>query len=109
MFDRTEYNKQWYEKNKVQRYNQIKERRESGRQYVFDYKKNNPCVRCGFSHPAALDFHHKDHTTKTIGVADAVSGGWSLDKIKEEIEKCDLLCANCHRILHYEENTDTTQ
>jgi ribosomal protein S27E len=47
----------------------------------------------------ALEFHHKDPGKKDFGVG-KYSGGW--EKIRQEIEKCDLLCANCHREAHAE-------
>lgn len=58
------------------------------------------CVRCGYSRcQAALDFHHRDPLQKdyTIG-----SQSWEdLEKIKPELDKCDLLCRNCHAEVHF--------
>jgi len=49
---------------------------------------------------AALDFHHIDPATKTM----AIAGNWLLTKNAEiEAEKCELLCARCHRIHHAQE------
>jgi len=56
------------------------------------------CEDCGYSRcVAALEFHHRDTSTKEFGV-----GGYdgSLDRLRAEIQKCDLLCANCHRLRH---------
>ena len=54
------------------------------------------CIICGESDPCCLDFHHlKD---KEFDLAH--SKEFSLDRIKKEIEKCIILCANCHRKLH---------
>lgn len=67
-------------------------------------KEGKSCIRCGESHPAALQFHHRDPTTKLFNIADGiVSGGWTEEQIREEIAKTDILCANCHRIIHWEE------
>jgi hypothetical protein len=48
-----------------------------------------------------LDFHHADPAEKDIDPAQAVSlKGWSIDRIRAEIAKCAVLCANCHRKAH---------
>ena len=60
------------------------------------------CTKCGFDHHAALDFHHEDPTEKEYNVNRLVSDG-RFKKAYAEIEKCIVLCANCHRIHHYEE------
>lgn len=55
------------------------------------------CADCGFTgHPAALEFDHRPGTEKRF----IVSSGYSRNRAKvlAEIEKCDLVCANCHRI-----------
>lgn len=58
----------------------------------------NACIDCGYNgHPAALDFDHRDPDTKTTGIAHATS--WT--KAVEEAEKCEIRCANCHRIKTY--------
>ena len=68
------------------------------KKWFMDYKRGLECNRCGFSHPAALDFHHKDPSTKEIRF-DRVSKN-NQEKIMKEIEKCEVLCSNCHRIHH---------
>lgn len=55
------------------------------------------CQICGYNkHPAVLDFHHVDPASKSFGIS---SGGYSRswNSIEEEIKKCVLVCANCHR------------
>ena len=66
------------------------------------FKSKLSCTRCGFSHPAALDFHHED-TTDHKSVNRLASNGLYKQAIRE-IQKCIVLCANCHRIHHYEKN-----
>jgi hypothetical protein len=58
------------------------------------------CIKCNENYPAALDFHHRDKTEKEICVSDIVNFGWGEERIKKEIAKCDVLCANCHRKEH---------
>lgn len=57
------------------------------------------CVQCGYTRcREALEFHHKDPSQKKFGIAER---GFtrSLHVVKEELDKCFLLCANCHREL----------
>ena len=58
------------------------------------------CSRCGYNKCfAALEFHHRDPSTKDFQLAN--NGGVpSFERLKEEADKCDLLCANCHREEH---------
>jgi len=58
------------------------------------------CKRCGYDKCLeALEFHHRDPSEKEFNVS---SKGHcrSWERVKKEIEKCDLLCANCHREIH---------
>jgi tRNA G26 N,N-dimethylase Trm1 len=92
-----------YEKHKHKVIAKVKEKKREVRNWFQDYKSNISCVECGFSHPAAIDFHHTDPSTKLEDVAILAKKGDSMRLLKEEISKCIPLCANCHRILHYNE------
>ena len=59
-----------------------------------------PC-KCGESDPCALDFHHRNPKEKKFSISQAVRRMLSFEEIEQEVLKCDLLCANCHRKLHY--------
>jgi hypothetical protein len=62
--------------------------------------KGNACELCGyFRNKAALDFHHRDSSTKEFSPSTQASTKFS-EKIKLELDKCMLLCANCHREIH---------
>jgi hypothetical protein len=63
---------------------------------VYDYLAKHPCVDCGESDPVVLDFDHV-RGQKFMNVKRMLSGTYSLKRIFEEIEKCDVRCANCHR------------
>lgn len=91
----------WYRRNTIKVNAAVAKRKKELAEFIAEYKKDKFCINCGFSHPAALDFHHRNPTTKIALVSQMPNYGWSLAKIKEEIDKCDILCANCHRILHY--------
>ena len=61
------------------------------------------CMRCGYSkYPEVLEFHHKNPSQKDFNVS-AKGHCRSWNRVKNEIEKCDLLCANCHREIHVEQ------
>ena len=58
------------------------------------------CSECGYNkHSSAIDFHHLDPNQKENQVSDL--RGSSYERIKKEVDKCIMLCANCHRILHW--------
>lgn len=59
--------------------------------------KDVPCKDCsGRFPPECMDFDHRDPTQKTKGIASMTC--WSVERIMEEVDKCDIICANCHRI-----------
>ncbi len=67
----------------------------------WEFKSTLKCEKCGFSHPAAIDFHHPEGKGDTKVSHYVSHKQWK--RAYEEAEKCQKLCANCHRILHYEE------
>jgi hypothetical protein len=57
------------------------------------------CKKCGHKgHPSIFDFHHRDPNKKEFNIRDL--RGASFERLRAEIEKCDLLCACCHRLEH---------
>lgn len=70
-----------------------------------DSIKNHPCMDCNNTYPpCVMDFDHRNSNEKEKEVARMVAGGWSRDNIIKEIKKCDLVCANCHRIRTFRRN-----
>lgn len=63
------------------------------------FKDTLVCVRCGESRSWCLSFHHTDPSKKDLNVSALISHSWN--KIQEEIEKCIVLCHNCHADEHY--------
>ncbi len=60
------------------------------------------CVRCGEDHPSCLEFDHRIPAEKDFPISTAYCS-LSLERIKAEIQKCDVLCSNCHRKRHWDE------
>ena len=63
-----------------------------------EYKNSLQCVVCGESENVCLDFHHLDPNMKDFSIATSMGRNWSA--IEEELKKCVVLCANCHRKVH---------
>jgi hypothetical protein len=102
------FNKDYYEGDAKERHlQQVKERteaaREAARDYVYQYLLLHPCEHCGEADIRALEFHHRDGSTKEMTITRMVSGGWSIKRIQSEIAKCSVLCASCHRKLTADE------
>ncbi len=75
----------------------IKEKHRENIKIIHEEKLRRGCVCCGYNEsPYALDFDHLDPATKIDGVARMSTR--NIQKIKQEMEKCQVLCANCHRI-----------
>lgn len=63
------------------------------------------CKRCGFSFPSYVyDFHHRNPDTKLFNISGNVVVSKDLDILLNELDKCDMLCANCHRIVEHGNN-----
>lgn len=63
--------------------------------------KGGKCIDCGLesTHYFIYDFHHRDPSKKDLSLANSMTT--SFEKLLPELDKCDLLCSNCHRIRHY--------
>jgi hypothetical protein len=68
-------------------------------------KEEAGCKDCGIKHPAVLQFHHRDVAEKRADVGSLVSSNRSWGVIQTEVDKCDVLCANCHLIRHHNEQS----
>jgi hypothetical protein len=79
------------------------ERRQKLRAFLQAQKVGKACRCCGLTDWRVLDFHHLEPDDKEGDLARAVRRNWSKERILREIAKCEVLCANCHRILHWEE------
>jgi hypothetical protein len=69
-------------------------------------KLDKGCAVCGYNeHPAALDFNHINPLEKSFNISEKVTN-LSWKRLADEVEKCEVLCANCHRI-HTHDNRHT--
>lgn len=97
------YNNQDYASNNQYHRDRLKARRDSIRNWYRELKASLQCSRCPENHPACLQFHHRDPSEKDFTLSGAFTRGWSIQKLQEEIAKCDVLCANCHAKEHWTE------
>lgn len=84
--------------NKEDRYAQQARHRKKNFDKLWAMLLESKCVDCGESDPIVLEFDHLPDFEKKFDIARAISGStrsWAL--IKSEIDKCDIVCANCHR------------
>jgi hypothetical protein len=85
------------------RLEQLNANRNRNRQFLWDFYAANPCVDCGEDDPVILELDHCKGL-KVKGVSELVHNTHSIAFIQEEIDKCEVVCANCHR-----RRTATTQ
>jgi hypothetical protein len=89
----------WYPKNKEKHIRLVKRLKLRVRTYLAEYKRSQSCSDCGVSgaqYPDILDFDH-------VGIKKFEIGSWaksalSIETVEAEIKKCEVVCANCHRI-----------
>lgn len=87
---------------KKRSYIRVKTRRQKLKAMAVEYK-GGKCEKCGYDKCIwAFDFHHINSTEKDFNISKYATLSW--DKLKIELNKCIMICANCHRELHYDEN-----
>lgn len=95
-----QWRKKYYDQHKdlcLARSRAVKKRKKA----LYDaIKAERGCLICGESNWKCLDFHHKNRTDKKAAVSELVRDDASHDVILVEIEKCVVMCANCHRKIH---------
>lgn len=88
-------------KKHIQKVNSVNKRQlEENRKRVYDYLNIHPCIDCGETNPIVLEFDHRNPKEKSFGICGTLmtKSYVSWEMILQEIEKCDIRCANCHRI-----------
>jgi hypothetical protein len=92
-------NKKYADDHRGESREYLKKRYAEQRALSDSIKAENGCLVCGIDVPVVLDFHHVDPAEKVDSVSNLVCA--KKQKLLDEIEKCVILCANCHRIFHY--------
>jgi transposase len=83
-------------------YQHVKNFRQKNKERAIEYK-GGECVNCGYKKcSSALEFHHTNPSEKDFGPSKNMNIAW--EKLKKELDKCILVCANCHREIHEELN-----
>lgn len=99
-----EYNKQWYQRNRERRLQKRRQYSEELKRWLNIYKSKLRCILCGESHPACIQFHHRNREEKSFGIGGIVRKTYvSIKRLEEELSKCEVLCGNCHAIHHWRE------
>lgn len=101
--------RKYYGKNKDKEKKRTTSRRKSkqneARAYLLDYLQSHPCIDCGEANILTLEFDHIDSSTKIDNVSNMVIQGRLLKDIKCEVNKCEVRCANCHKIKTAQQQT----
>lgn len=91
------YGREWHYNNKDRRNTAAKVRHKAFKEKVIEYL-GGCCAACGLVDDwSVFDSHHLDPSKKSFGIMGPGSRGMSWEEIKVELDKCVLLCANCHR------------
>jgi len=95
--------KEWYQHNKENILELRRQKQQEIIRWYRQYKTTIKCIRCGENEPACLHLHHRNKADKKKNIAHYVFHASSLEKFLGELSKCDVLCANCHRLEHWQE------
>ena len=96
------YKRASYRRNPRKKKEYVRDRYAKIRRWLNDYKSSLGCKRCGYNeHPAALQAHHVNPENKTHTISKMLTDGYSIESIQKELDKCEILCANCHLIEHF--------
>lgn len=95
------HSSKYYKKNRIYHRKRVILQKQALRQrnslFLWKYLSTHPCIDCGNTNPVVLEFDHV-RGEKIAPVSKLARDAWSLDSLKEEIAKCDVRCANCHRL-----------
>ena len=97
MIDHIEHEKNIYTTN----YRGNKKAVNTAKKYIRRVKSMSRCIRCGECAPWCLDFHHRDPDDKLMSIPDMAKRGFPIEIIKIELNKCDCICSNHHREIHF--------
>ncbi len=93
------YSKEHYNKNRTKYREQQESRRKQNIHRIDEIRKSNPCTVCGQDKYYMLCFHHRDKTEKEFSIGMSTNFSWK--RLEAEIDKCDIMCSNCHIEYHH--------
>lgn len=100
------YRKIYYKRNSDSVKQKVAKRKLENRKWFKEFKSKLSCEQCGENHISTIDFHHIDPEKKEFEVSFLVGANYSKATILKEVNKCKILCANCHRKLHFNINNN---
>ena len=89
------------EKIKARSVDRNKKQRKRNREYVKGIRERSCCIDCGESNSILLDFDHVKGNKK-MNISDMSRSAYSIDSIQREIDKCEVRCSNCHRLITHQ-------
>lgn len=92
--------RRWYHNHKDQARAHRTKTHDALYEWFKEYKSQQKCKECGVDNPIVLDFHHRKPEEKKWCVSN-MANRTSKARLLKEIDKCDVLCANCHRIVEH--------
>lgn len=93
-------NKSWCKRNWFDKIKQQNQRCKDLTDKIRIYKQTHGCYYCNENTPCCLDLHHLDPSVKEINPSCMASNGWGWNRMLKELDKCIVVCANCHRKIH---------
>lgn len=88
--------KQHWQNNREYYRERQRSNRQRKKQFVWEYLLLHSCIDCGEKDPLVLDFDHV-RGEKSFSISDAIRNKKTVERILQEIEKCEVRCSNCHR------------
>ena len=103
-----ERSRQYYKKNKKKHLKEVYVRKRRNIRIVMrklmELLNRSHCADCSIKDARVLEFHHRDSEEKEHNISDMLNQGFGWNSVSAELEKCEILCANCHRIRHLVDN-----
>lgn len=87
-------------KKRWEKYKGSKSQKKENKEWYKAIRSTYNCLACGENDDAVLEFHHRDPKEKEGTISGMVRSGVPLKKVREEAAKCDIVCSNCHKIIH---------
>ena len=91
----------YYSKDSTGKYSGYYKKRYIKKKIALINYAGGKCIKCGHDKLCSLDFHHRNPEEKSFEINAQTCVRFSLDYLKKGADKCDLVCANCHRAIHY--------